>query len=123
VFAGPDLDGAVTAHGLDELVDGPAVVSSIRLEAASAGVARAIDADFTLDPELCLTVLSMGQRWPETSWGLGARHSHIRCRCRGRRTGRSNARFSRPLPELTRHLTGSRHSDYLHICTHTLTLS
>jgi uncharacterized protein (TIGR03086 family) len=35
-------------------------------------VARAIDADFTLDPELCLTVLRMGQRWPETSWGPGA---------------------------------------------------
>lgn len=35
-------------------------------------VARAIRARFSLDPELCLTVLRMGQRWPKHSWGPGA---------------------------------------------------
>jgi uncharacterized protein (TIGR03086 family) len=38
-------------------------------------VARAIDADPALDPELCLAVLEMGDRWPKDSpaiWGPGA---------------------------------------------------
>jgi uncharacterized protein (TIGR03086 family) len=38
-------------------------------------VAKAIDADFTLDDELCLAVLSIGSTWPPDApsiWGPGA---------------------------------------------------
>ncbi|MFL6145677.1 MAG: TIGR03086 family metal-binding protein [Labedaea sp.] len=50
---------AVAMHFVDYLVHGW-------------DVARAIGADDPLDPELCLVVLRMAQRWPETSWGPGA---------------------------------------------------
>ena len=39
-------------------------------------VARAIGLDDPLDPELCLAVLRMAQRWPQTSWGPGAPFAH-----------------------------------------------
>jgi uncharacterized protein (TIGR03086 family) len=38
-------------------------------------VARAIEVDHPLDPELCLAVLKIGERWPKDSpaiWGSGA---------------------------------------------------
>jgi uncharacterized protein (TIGR03086 family) len=38
-------------------------------------VARAIDVEYRLDEQLCLTVLTMGERWPQGSpsiWGPGA---------------------------------------------------